>query len=156
MKRFLPLTLIAALALAGCGQPAKQRDKEPDAKPGITVASGRLVLPAVKGNPGAAYFDLANGSGPPAMLVAVSVQGAGKAEMHTTEGGAMTAQGPLPLPPGSSVRFEPGAKHVMVFDIADSAVAGGETEMTLTFADGDKVSAPLTIEAAGGDMEHMR
>ena len=155
MKRFLPLTLIAATALAGCNQPAKHRNSAPDAKPGITVASGRLVLPAVKGNPGAAYFDLANGNGAPTMLVAVAVDGAGKAEMHTIADGSMSTLPPVPLAPGSSVRFEPGANHVMVFDLADRLVAGGETEMTLTFADGDKVSAPLNIEAAGGDMEQM-
>ena len=56
--------------------------------------------------------------------------------------------------PGASLAFEPGKLHVMVFDLDAKLQAGGETEMTLTFADGDKLSAPLRIEAAGGGMDH--
>ena len=37
----------------------------------------------------------------------------------------------------------------MAFDVADNLKAGGETELTLTFSDGDKVSLPVKIEAMG-------
>ena len=42
----------------------------------------------------------------------------------------------------------------MAFELDAKLVAGGTTEMTLTFADGDKLSAPLKIESrtGGGDM----
>ena len=60
---------LAALAviflLAACQQqPAKQDAAVtvPDAKPGMAVVGGTLVLPAVKGNPGAAYFSVFNGN----------------------------------------------------------------------------------------------
>ena len=53
------------------------------------------------------------------------------------------------------MKFEPGKLHVMVFNPGATLKAGGTTEMTITFADGDKSSAPLKIEAAGGGMGGM-
>jgi copper(I)-binding protein len=148
------VTLLAALALAACQQQPqpqpKQSEAAPEAKPGIAVSDGVLVLPVVKGNPGAAYFTVANGGDTPTSLAAVAVGGADKAEMHETRGGAMEALKSVDLKPGETVRFERGGKHVMVFGIADTVMAGGRVEMTLTFAGGDKVSAPLKVEAAGG------
>ena len=43
----------------------------------------------------------------------------------------------------------------MVFNLASNLKAGGTTEMTITFADGDKSAAPLKIEPAGGGMGEM-
>jgi len=38
----------------------------------------------------------------------------------------------------------------MAFDIDPKLKPGGETEMTLTFADRDKLSIPIKVEAMGG------
>ena len=54
------------------------------------------------------------------------------------------------LAPGETVQFARGGKHVMVFGLSPSLAAGGGAEMTLTFADGDKLSVPLKIAAIGG------
>ena len=59
------------------------------------------------------------------------------------------------IAPSTSIKFEPGQLHVMAFNLASVLKAGGTTEMTITFADGDKASAPLKIEAAGGGMGAM-
>lgn len=148
----------AMLALSGCGgdkAPAPAATSEaavvgPDAKPGLSANGGRLVLPAVPGNPGAAYLTVANGNATEATVAAVYVSDAERAEIHETKGGAMAALKTVPVPAGQSVAFAPGGKHVMVFGIAQSVKAGGSAELTLTFADGDKLSVPLTVEAAGG------
>ena len=87
MKRTLLALSIAALAgvLASCHQgtaPAAATQSAaaaPDAKPGLTLTDGRLVLPAVKGNPAAAYFRLSNSSAKSAVVAAVDVAGAGNA-----------------------------------------------------------------------------
>jgi periplasmic copper chaperone A len=160
--------ILAVLALSACQQnkapeapatTAAATDAAPDAKPGITVSGGVLVLPAVKGNPGAAYFDLGNGGPAVSTLAAVSIDGTGKAEMHETSGGSMAPLKDLTVKPGETVKFARGGKHVMVFDIAETVKSGGTTEMTLTFAGGDKVSAPLKVQsigdALGGDMAGM-
>jgi copper(I)-binding protein len=147
--------ILAAVALTACQQnktpeAAATTQAVPDAKPGVTVSGGVLVLPAVKGNPGAVYFDVTNGGTAAATLAAVSVQGADKAEMHETKGGSMAPLKDVALQPGETVRFERGGKHVMVFGIGHAVTAGGTTEMTLTFAGGDKVSVPLKIQAISG------
>ena len=143
------ISLFAALALSACQQPA---EPAPDARPKNTLSEGRLVLPAIKGNPGAAYFTYSNGDAP-VTIAAVSVAGAGKAEMHATEGGTMSALTGIAVRPGETVRFAPGGKHVMVFGLPPGAAPGGQAELTLTFAGGGKVSAPLKVEAAGGQMD---
>lgn len=156
-RRVLPLVL-AALPLAACQQ---QKDETPAAEPaveaqtGMVVANGRLVLPAVKGNPAAAYFDLSNKGTTPDTLAGVFIEGAESAELHETTAEGMGPMEKLKIAPGQSVAFAPGGKHVMAFKLANSVQAGGTVEMTLTFADGDKISAPLKVEPAGGGMaEH--
>lgn len=156
-RRIVPLFLVA-LPLAACQQ---QKEEAPAAEPaveaatGMVVANGRLVLPAVKGNPAGAYFDLANKGSTPDTLAGVFIEGAESAEMHETTPEGMGPMAPLEVAPGQSVAFAPGGKHVMAFKLADTVQAGGTVEMTLTFADGDKISAPLKVEPAGGGMsEH--
>ena len=135
MKSPLFLAPLAVLALSGCGdakKPAEQASEAapdaaapaPDAKPGITVVDGVLTLPVVKGRPGAAYFTLTNGSDAAATLAAVTIEGAGKAEMHETRGGSMVPLGVVELKPGEVVKFARGGKHVMAFDLAETVTAG--------------------------------
>ena len=166
MKFHYAMAMIAALALGACHQhkQAKQAQHEaaatqtqsaPAAKPGIKVADGKLVLPAVAGNPGAAYFQVDNSAGANVAIAAIAINGVEKAEVHQTTGDTMIKVDSVEIAPSTSIKFEPGHLHVMVFNLAPTLKAGGTTEMTVTFADGDKVSAPLKIEAAGGGMGAM-
>ena len=133
MKRTLAISLIA-LGLAACQQQAKVPEAAPSAEgtakvgapaAALAVTGGTLVLPAVKGNPGAAYFDLANGTAKPATLAAVTIAGAEKAEMHQTTGGSMAPVDTVEVKAGETVKFERGGRHVMIFGLADSVQAGG-------------------------------
>ncbi len=159
IARLLPLF---ALALTACQQdksadpaPAatdaasEAASAAPAAKPGLALSGATLVLPAVSGNPGAVYFTLTNGSDKPATLAAVTIDGATKTEMHETRGGTMVPVTTLAIKPGETVKFERGSHHVMAFELAAKLAPGSTGEVTLTFADGDKLSAPLKIEAAG-------
>ena len=162
MKFHYTAAAIAVLALSACQQPkqsqlepaAAQSQTAPEARPGIAVAGGRLVLPAIAGNPGAAYFQIDNSAGANVAIAAISINGAEKAEVHQTTADKMIKVDSVEIAPSTSIKFEPGQLHVMVFNLASQLKAGGTTEMTISFADGDKVSAPLKIEAAGGGMEH--
>ena len=96
-KRWMILAL-SVPALAACQQQAAEAPAAeasasaasvPDAKPGISASGGQLVLPVVKGRPGAVYFAVTNGSDAAVTLAAVTVEGGAKAEMHETKGGAM-------------------------------------------------------------------
>ena len=162
MKSVYFLAPIALLALQGCGDSGKNpeatasasTEAAPEAKPGLAVSDGVLILPAVAGRPGAAYFTVANNGAKATALAAVYVEGAAKAEIHETMGGKMQPLTRLDLPVGATIEFARGGKHVMLFDLADTLKAGSTTEMTLTFADGDKLSTPLRIESAGGMPDH--
>ena len=139
---------MAMIGLAGCGSEQAPADTSPEAPEGVTVANARLMLPAVKGNPAAVYFDLANGSSDNRVIRAVSVAGAASAMMHNED---MQERLQIAVAPGSSVSFAPGGQHIMAMDLADTVVAGGKAEVTLTFVGGDKVSFPADVRAAGDE-----
>ena len=147
-----PLILVAALA--GCHHKAPPPASPHQAQAGIVVTGGRLVLPAVPGHPGVAYLTLVNQGNSPATITAVSVDGAGQAEMHETMGtttdSTMEPLRNLSIRAGGSAILGPGGKHIMVFDLAPRLVPHGTTPVTLVFSDVSKLNAPLAIEAAGG------
>lgn len=161
MKPAIAAAMLSVLALAACQQPKTEPTPEksaaaaaPEAKPGVALADGRLVLPAVAGNPGAAYFQINNSAGASTVIAAISIDGVAKTEVHQTIGDTMTKVDQVEIAPSTSITFAPGALHVMAFDLASTLKAGGTTELTVTFADGDKASTPLKIEAAGGGGDH--
>lgn len=144
---------LVALGPVACGEAPTESAADPDAPAGISADDARLMLPAVPGNPGAVYFDIANNGADTATILSVHVEGAGSAMMHRmtmSDGQASMEAAPrVEVPAGETVRFAPGGLHVMAMDLADTLVAGGATEVTLTFASGDKISFPAEVRAAG-------
>jgi len=158
MKK-LALALCLTITLGACGGEKKaQAPASLSARDGVLITSGRLVLPAVKGNPAAAYFTVSNQSGSVATLTGVGVAGAGKAEMHVTRDGIMEAVPRLDIGSGQSVSFGPGGNHAMVFNVSPALKAGGSTDFTLNFSDGRKLTSTLQIENPGmmGAMDHSK
>lgn len=145
----------AALLPAACSEKAAEAPASPDAPAGISATNARLILPAVKGNPGAVYFDLANTGTKNMVIRAASVQGSDMAMIHRTTdtGGQMSMDEVMqqPVAPGETVKFAPGGLHVMTGKLADTVVAGGKTEVTVTFVGGDKISFPADVRAAGDE-----
>jgi copper(I)-binding protein len=152
------LCVLAVLTLSACSEAKNDNGTQgsagltngPAAKPGFAISAGKLMLPAVSGNPGAAYFTLANTSGKVATISAVSIAGAGKAEIHQTTATTMVKLDSTDIGQGTSLKFEPGKLHVMVFDIEPRVQPQSATEITVIFSDGDKVSGSLGVESAGG------
>jgi periplasmic copper chaperone A len=148
---------LASATLAACQNeaPAPAEDSAPDGMPGIAVTNARLILPAVKGNPGAVYFDITYSGASTAALRAADVAGASSAMLHDNvdNGGtmSMTEIATLPLARGETVSFAPGGKHVMAMELADTVQAGGKAEVTLTFAGGDKYSFEADVLPAGAE-----
>jgi copper(I)-binding protein len=146
----LPLLVFAGnVTLGGCkaaDQPAAAASDAPAGIPGVTLAGARLVLPAVPGNPGAAYFALDNESKNTVAVVGVAIAGAGKTEIHTPD---MKVVDRAEAEPRTTLTFEPGKLHVMVFDVHADLKPGSETELTVVFGDGDKVSVPAKVLGAG-------
>lgn len=133
---------VAALGLAAmlsaCSKPNR-----------VTVDDAWIRLPAVPGRPGAAYFTL-HGGPSNATLIDVSADIAIRAEMHEsmTGSGGMAAMKPLAsvaVPARSDIVFAPGGRHVMLFDINPKAKAGRIYNLTLNFANGGRIYAPVTV-----------
>lgn len=145
---------LASLGLASCGgekQPAAEA--KPGAPEGISISDGRLVLPAVKGNPGAVYFTVHNDSGSQKMIRGASVEGAQSAMIHQMASRSrkvdMQELTQLGIPANGELEFKPGELHVMAMNLDDTLAKGGTAEVTLTFVGGDRASFPAEILAAG-------
>jgi len=121
----------------------------------IAVSSPRIVLPAVGGNPAAAYFELTNSTAAPLVLTGASVAGASKAELHETSGTSMAALENVTIAPGQKVTFTPGGKHLMVFGLPPIVANGGSVQLILKFADGQQQKVDAALETVGGGMEGM-
>lgn len=131
-----------AMLVAGCQQPAE-----------LSATGAWVRLPAVQGNPGAAYFTL-NGGSEPATLLAVSAPFAVRSELHETMAGheGMTSMAPVrdvAVPARAKVAFAPGGKHVMLFDVAPTLQPGTRAPLTLSFADGRKLEVQAVVVGAG-------
>lgn len=155
----LPLAVsLSLLGLGACGEEAKQAAPTatgaPEAKEGVVVTGGRLLLPVIAGNPGAAYFVLDNQGAATLSIAAIAIAGVGKTEVHQTMGGKMQPVELIDLEPKVAINFAQGALHVMAFAVDGTLMAGTTTEMTITFTNGDKISVPLKIEAIGAAAAH--
>lgn len=142
--RSFPMVFLSLLVVTAC-------QNAPDA----AVTDATVRLPAVKGNPGAAYFTL-HGGDKDRTLVKVTSPVVGSAEMHDmkSENGMMMMvpiEGGLPLPKGATVSFQSGGKHVMLFDMQPGLKPGDTIPLNFEFADGSKESAAAKAVAPGGD-----
>ena len=153
MKSFLPpLALVmGTIALGACSE--EPAETEEAAAP-LTASDARLFLPAVEGNPGVVYFDLANSGDRAISIRRADVEGAASAELHDymeydeTEMGSI---GILTVQPGETTSFTPGDLHVMAFELDPSLEAGGETTVTLTMAGGSTMEFEAEIMPADAE-----
>lgn len=143
--------IAAALATAGCSKPKE-----------LSVNHAWVRLPGVPHQPAAAYFTL-HGGAVPTTLIDVSSDIAIRSEMHETmtsagpeaagaRAGAMTRMVPLPsvaIPARSVIAFAPGGRHVMLFDLAQTAKRGGRLALTFTFGNGERILQTATVVGAG-------
>lgn len=122
------------------------------ADPETRIAEGWVRLPAVAGNPGAAYFTL-HGGPVDDRLIGVTSAVAVRAELHETveENGvsSMAMLNAVDVPAGSEIRFEPGGKHVMLFRINPGITPGKTVPMIFTFQSGLRIQYDAPARAAG-------
>jgi periplasmic copper chaperone A len=141
--RGFPGLVAALLLLGGChAQPAEPR-----------LDKAWVRLPAVAGNPGAAYFTLTGGKTADT-LVSVAVAGAARAELHESMGGGgkMASMAPIrdvPLPAGGELAFAPGGRHVMLFELGAPVKPGTAVTLTATLGSGKRLAAQAKVVGAG-------
>lgn len=151
----LSTAVALSLALAACSQSDEAAKPDEENPTGLVVTNARLLLPPVAGNPAAVYFDLKNDGNRAIAVRRADIADAKTTSMHDmmeyNREMTMADMGPLTVPQGQTIKFEPGGKHVMAFDLSPELKAGGKTEMTLTIAGGDKVSVEVPVQAAGAE-----
>jgi copper(I)-binding protein len=102
----------------------------------------------------AGYMVLRNGGTVPDRLVSAATPMATAIEMHqmSMTDGIMRMR-PLPdgieLPPGQSVRLEPGGLHLMLIGPTGGLARGTRVPVTLRFERAGQVAVELIVEAAG-------
>jgi copper(I)-binding protein len=148
--------MLGGLALPGCSKEEPPAPADAEGKAGEVVLAGAvLTLPAVKGNPGAAYFTVVNRTARPLSLTGVEVAGAERTEMHNGAGSDMAEVERIAVPSAGYVAFVPTGYHAMVFGVPAGLKVGREAQITLKFEDGRKLSAPAEIRGPGmADMDH--
>ncbi|MEH3121425.1 MAG: copper chaperone PCu(A)C [Sphingomonas phyllosphaerae] len=124
------------------------------AQASVPVADDAYIrLAAVPGRPAVGYFNLLGGA-KDTSLVRVEAPGASRAEMHgsrMTSNGMVTMESlsAVPVSAKADVAFAPGGRHVMLFGLPKSMVAGAEVPLTLRFADGTATRVAAKVIAAG-------
>ncbi len=157
MKPKLAAALCASalMALSACSKADEAATKVDENPTGLVVTNARLILPPIKGNPAAVYFDLRNDGTRAVAVRSADIADAKSASIHDMmewdSKPTMAEMGPLAIQKGETVKFEPGGKHVMAFELSPELAAGGKTELTLTVAGGDKVSVEVPVEAANAE-----
>jgi periplasmic copper chaperone A len=128
--------LAGAAALGGCSS-----------RPELSSEEGWVRLAAVPGRPAAAYF-IVHGGPKPVDLIGVSSDVAITSEMH--QGGmAMKKVDAVPIPAGGTVAFQPGGRHVMLYDMNPGVKPGRILSLLLTFSDGTRLRQGARVIAAG-------
>lgn len=131
--------LLLALSQPALAQPA-----------GVHVADA-WSRPAAAGGAGAGYMTVMNHGKADALTGAESPV-AGKVEMHASSmtGGVMrmAKETRVPLPPGGSVSFAPGGRHLMLIGLKRPLRLGERVPATLRFASGAKVKVEFVVRTA--------
>lgn len=139
--RVVPTLAAMAAGLAACSPP-----------PQLHGERAWVRLGAVPGRPAAAYLNI-HGGETPATLIAITTDVAVKAELHQSmRRGTMASMMPLAkveIPAEGVVKFEPGGRHVMFFDMNPGIKPGSTITLTLTFSDGTRILQDAGVIGAG-------
>ncbi len=115
------------------------------------IANAWVRLPAVSSRPAAGFFVAKAGSINDA-LVGASSPMAERVEMHSmtmTDGVMrMRAEQQFDLPMGSSLAFQPGGNHLMLFGMSADVKPGDRVPVTLEFKSGARVKVEAEARAA--------
>jgi copper(I)-binding protein len=148
-----PLQLCAALAL--CCAFAAPATAAAQASPGALTVADAWVRVTPGADVAAVYLTLHNRGERPVVVIGVQSALAGHAMIHESKiaGGQSTMRphGALVVPPGASVRLEPGALHVMLQGLTHSFAVGEDVPLVLQLEDGGAVSVSARVRPLAAD-----
>ena len=142
MRALLPFAVLAfPLGLAACNDPAP-----------TYIDQAWVRLSPNKDTPSAGYF-VAHGGDADTQLRGVRTDYALKVEMHESmnHGGMMTMKpmDSVDIPAKGKVAFAPGAKHLMIWGINDTAISRGKMTFTFLLSNGDRLLVDAVIRKPG-------
>lgn len=123
------------------------------ATPEITIENPFLRL-IIKDRPAAGYFILRNNTDKAIELTGASSSGCGMVMLHQSKDvngvDKMLPIKNIKVPAHGAVSFAPDGYHLMCMKPKSAVTAGKTVSVTLTFADGKKVSANFPVKGPGG------
>jgi hypothetical protein len=150
MKKMLPGNSLAAAAaaltllLGGC----EGRQREPK------VEGAWVRMPAVKGEPGAAYFRL-EGNIEGTRLTSVTSPLIRRIELHETveKNGVtrMEKRKEIDFPYRGALEFKPGGRHAMLFGINKAVKPGRTVPLIFSFNTAPPVTVDAEVRNASGE-----
>ncbi len=115
------------------------------------MASGAWSRPTASAAMAGVVYVTVTDSGAPTTLVSVSTPIAAQAQMHQSlmQNGMMEMLPvkSLPIAPGAPITFSPGGYHIMLMGLSQPLSAGQTFPLTLTFADGGRVTTTVTVQS---------
>lgn len=142
MRRVLAafMSLGSVLALGAC-------EKQP-----LYVDHAYVRLSPNPQSPSAGYFTV-HGGPEPVTLRDVTTDAAVRVEMHdsTMHGGMMTMKpiDSIDIPAKAVVRFEPGGRHLMLWNVNPTVAATGKITFTFLFSNGDRILVDAPVQKTG-------
>jgi len=120
-----------------------------------SVANAWVRLPAVAGQPAAAYFVMLGGRHD-TRLVRIESALAAKTEMHASMAGmggmsTMAPLGHIDVKARATIQFKPGANHAMLIGLDPVVKPGTAVPLRFGFADGTTTEAEAKTVGAGED-----
>lgn len=142
MRSLLSSLLLAPVVLvASCDQ-----------APPVYVGEAYVRINPNPAAPSAAYFKIQTGDAPVTLRDVLS-EASVRVEMHemVSEGGMMKMRSvdSVDIAAKSTLRFEPGGKHVMLWSINPQVVESGKVPLTLIFSNGDRIIVDAVVQKAG-------
>ncbi len=104
---------------------------------------------------GAGYVEITNTGSTADRLISATSDIAGRVEVHTMaiDNGVMRMRrvdGGLALPPGKTVKLEPGGLHLMFMKLGDGLKKGVPFKAKLNFEKAGEIELTFMVEAIGG------
>ncbi|CAB3764653.1 hypothetical protein GQ57_17815 [Burkholderia sp. MSh2] len=103
--------------------------------------------------PSGGYFNLKNSSANPIDLTDVDSDAFGMAMLHQTQSNGSTSNMVMvdkaTVPANGTLSFAPGGYHVMLEQPKHPLKVGTTVPLTLTFGDGEKITAQCAVKAPG-------
>jgi copper(I)-binding protein len=142
MRRALTIILSvgSALALGACE------------KPPLYVDQAYVRLSPNPQSPSAGYFTV-HGGAEAVVLRDVIAEAAVRVEMHDSmKHNGMMMMMPIDsvdIPAKAVVRFEPGGRHLMLWNVNPAVAATGKITLTFLFSNGDRILVDAAVQKTG-------